>query len=212
MLVSELVARTGVPLATVKYYLREGLLMPGASTSATRAQYDDSHARRLRLIKALAGLGITIPRIRSILALIDDPGGGLFEALGAAVAALPPYSDASDEGADCPRARAVIEQLGWLYDEEYAAVGQLERALAAAESVGLPMTPERAKAYGRHVMGIAEAELAKMPTDSPQSAVEYAVIGTAIYEPVIAAMRRLAHQTRAARLLDPATSATPKSI
>ena len=205
MLVSQLVARAGVPLPTVKYYLREGLLMPGASTSATRAEYDESHVRRLVLIKALAGLGITIPRIRSILALIDDPAGDLFEALGAAVAALPPYSD--DERIEYHRARAVIDQLGWLYDEDYAAVGQLERALAAAESVGLPMTPARVKAYGRHVMGIAEAELSNMPTDSPQAAVEYAVIGTAIYEPVIAAMRRLAHQTQAARLLD---AATPK--
>ena len=32
-------ARSGVPLATVKYYLREGLLMPGASIGATQADY-----------------------------------------------------------------------------------------------------------------------------------------------------------------------------
>ncbi len=33
-----------------------------------------------------------------------------------------------------------------------------------------------------------------MPTDSAESAIEYAVLGTAIYEPVLAALRRLAHQ------------------
>lgn len=206
MRVSELVERSGVPLPTVKYYLREGLLMPGTATSATRAEYGDAHVRRLVLIKALAGLGITIPRIKAILALIDDPGDELFEALGAAIAALPPYADVADVDGDFPRARAVIDQLGWMYDPGYAAVGQLERALAAAESVGMPMTSKQAKAYGRHVMGIAEAEVAGMSTDSPRAAIEYAVIGTAIYEPVIAALRRLAHQTRAARLLD----TTPK--
>ncbi len=52
MRISELVARSGVPLATVKYYLREGLLMPGETTSATQARYDEQHVRRLALVRA----------------------------------------------------------------------------------------------------------------------------------------------------------------
>ncbi len=64
MRISELAARTGVPLATVKYYLREGLLMPGHATSATQAQYDDSHVRRLGLVRALAAQGSRSTRSR----------------------------------------------------------------------------------------------------------------------------------------------------
>jgi hypothetical protein len=40
-----------------------------------------------------------------------------------------------------------------------------------------------------------------MPTESAEDAIRYAVLGTAIYEPVIAAMRRLAHQDVAQKRL-----------
>ncbi|MEP6649003.1 MAG: MerR family transcriptional regulator, partial [Lapillicoccus sp.] len=53
MRLAELCAATGVPAATVKYYLREGLLPPGERVSATRADYGPPHVERLRLIRAL---------------------------------------------------------------------------------------------------------------------------------------------------------------
>ena len=37
MRISALAQATGLPVATVKYYLREGLLHPGVATSATQA-------------------------------------------------------------------------------------------------------------------------------------------------------------------------------
>lgn len=198
MRVSELVAETGVPLATVKYYLREGLLMPGEATSATRAEYDDRHVHRLVLIKALSGLGLPIPKIRVILAVIDAPSeSSVFESLGDAIGALPPY--VSGDG-DFPRAKKVLEQLGQVYYPQYVGVAQLESALQAAEEVGIPMTDDRLHAYGEHVMGLARADFAAMP-DAPADAIEYSVLGTAIYEPVIAAMRRLAHQDIAAKAM-----------
>lgn len=128
MRVSELVACTGVPLATVKYYLREGLLMPGEATSATQARYGEEHVRRLGLVKALAGAGLPIPRIRKVLQLIDHPDGSLFEVLGQAIGQLPPYLDIPADPGDYPRARAVLEKLGQIYDPRYVAVAQLERA------------------------------------------------------------------------------------
>lgn len=195
MRVSELVAVSGVPLATVKYYLREGLLMPGAASSATQAEYGELHVRRLALIKALAGVGLPLGKIRTIVGLVDHPADTVFDTLGRALAALPPYPAAPDAGAgDYPRARAVLERLGQVYEPSYPAVAQLERALAAAEDVGIPMTDERLEVYARHVRGIAEIDLQLLPTDSAESAIEYAVLGTAIYEPVLAALRRLAHQ------------------
>lgn len=114
MRISELVDRTGVPLATVKYYLREGLLMPGEATSATQARYDGRHVRRLALIRALAAQGLPLPRIREIVRLLDGTDESLFVALGRAIAALPPYPP--DGGGsvphDYPRARHVLEQIG----------------------------------------------------------------------------------------------------
>ena len=49
----ELSARSGVPVPTIKYYLREGLLTSGTDRPGTRADYDVAHLRRLGLIRLL---------------------------------------------------------------------------------------------------------------------------------------------------------------
>ena len=202
MRISALAAAAGLPVATVKFYLREGLLQPGVATSATQASYDESHARRLRLIRALTGsVGLSVQQARTILDLVDDPGDDLYATLGRAVSALPPAVDdaASDDEPDpYPRARAALEALGQVYDPRFAAVAQLETALAAAEAAGMPISEERLLAYGRGLRDLAAFDLERMPQE-PHAAVEYTVLGTALYEPVLLALRRLAHQDAAAR-------------
>ncbi|MDP3890043.1 MerR family transcriptional regulator, partial [Nocardioides sp.] len=70
---SELSRRSGVSVPTIKYYLREGLLPPGEATGATRAVYDATHVRRLRLIRALVDVaGMRLDRVREVLAAVDD--------------------------------------------------------------------------------------------------------------------------------------------
>lgn len=200
MRISELVERTGVPLATIKFYLREGMLMPGEATSATRASYGEEHVRRLRLIRALSEVaGLPLQKVRVILRLAEDDDASLFESLGSAVAALPPYLE--DARPPYPRAEAALAAIGQVYDPEYAAVAQLERALEAVEAAGIPMTGERLAVYAEHIRAIAEFDLTRMPEAGREGQLEYAVLGTALYEPVIAALRRLAHQDVAAGML-----------
>lgn len=199
MRISALAERTGVPLATVKYYLREGLLQPGILTGATQARYTEDHVHRLQVIKALtSAAGLPLQKVKVILGLIDDPGDDLFSALGEAVASLPPYRD--DPEPDYPRARALLERIGQIYDPGYAATAQLEHALQATEEAGMGMTDERLQVYAQQIRGIAEFDLQRME-GSDLSPIEYAVLGTALYEPVILAMRRLAHQDIAAQRL-----------
>lgn len=45
MRLAELSERSGVSTATIKYYLREGLLAPGRQINATTAEYDEEHLR-----------------------------------------------------------------------------------------------------------------------------------------------------------------------
>jgi len=199
MRISALAAEAGLPLATVKFYLREGLLHPGVATSATQASYGESHVRRLRLIRALTGpVGLSVQQTRTILELVDDPGDDLYATLGRAVSALPPAVHEASGDDPYPRARAAIEALGQVYDPRFAAVAQLESALAAAEAAGMPISEERLLEYGRRLREIAAFDLERMPRE-PHAAVEYTVLGTALYEPVILALRRLAHQDIAAR-------------
>ena len=56
MRIGELSKAAGVPVPTIKYYLREGLLAPGELTSPNQASYGEAHIRRLRLIRALVDL------------------------------------------------------------------------------------------------------------------------------------------------------------
>lgn len=199
MRISELVERSGIPRATVKYYLREGLLMPGNVTSATQAEYGEEHLERLALIGALtevAGLGVK--RAKAILDIMDAPTDNLMKSLGHALRELPPYGEPLPE---YPRARRVLELLGQSFDPRYVAVAHLERALAGAEAAGVPLSDERLRAYGEATMRMAEYDIANMNATDPAGAVRYAVLGTAIYEPVIVALRRLAHQDASRRAL-----------
>ena len=82
MRMSELLQRSGMPLATVKYYLREGLLAPGEVLGATQADYGQEHVRRLAMIRALTEVvGLPLSGVRTILGLIDQPDADRFNAL-----------------------------------------------------------------------------------------------------------------------------------
>jgi DNA-binding transcriptional MerR regulator len=73
MRMAELSAESGVPVATIKYYLREGLLPPGERTSPNQARYDRQHVRRLKLVRALLDVGgLSIAGVREVLAGIDE--------------------------------------------------------------------------------------------------------------------------------------------
>ena len=79
MRVSELSQATGVPVPTIKYYLREGLLPRGeTTTSPNQASYGDEHVARLRLIRSLLDVGgLSVATVRDVLAAVDDPGTSL---------------------------------------------------------------------------------------------------------------------------------------
>src|SRR4051794_8074570 len=91
MRISELSRVSGVPVATIKYYLREGLLPAGIPTSATSASYDERHVDRLNLIRALVDVGrVPIARVREVVTALEQPPTSWHDLLGAAHGALPP--------------------------------------------------------------------------------------------------------------------------
>jgi DNA-binding transcriptional MerR regulator len=189
--ISELSKRSGVPVATLKFYIREGMLPRGEAVSATSADYGDEHLARVRLIAALADVrGLPLSRVREILALVDDPAPDPIETLGRAVGALPPYVE---EAEDYPRARAAIEQAGLTYEPRFAAVPQLESAIRAIEDAGLRWEPAVLRRYADAMREVASEEVAPVGEMAVKDAVTYAVLGTALYEPVMLALRRLAH-------------------
>src|SRR6266542_1752514 len=92
MRIAELSRESGVPVPTIKYYVREGLLPGGRLTSPNQAQYDEAHLHRLKLIRALVDVGeLSIAETKDVLASIGSPGLTLHETLGKAQVATIPH-------------------------------------------------------------------------------------------------------------------------
>jgi DNA-binding transcriptional MerR regulator len=206
MRISELSRVSGVPVATIKYYLREGLLPAGIPTSATSASYDERHVDRLNLIRALVDVGrLPIARVREVVTALEQPPTSWHDLLGAAHGALPPAGGSTAEGAasgtagEAGTARAAVRELGWHVHPESLALRGLQRALDAVAAVGLPMTPERLAPYAAAAAMVAEADVSSVPTDSAERAARHVVVGTLLYEPVLLALRRLAQEDASAR-------------
>jgi len=196
MRVSELVQRSGVPLPTIKYYIREGMLTPGESSVPRRAEYDESHLARLRLIHALTGPAhLSLAQVKAILHIIDAPHGDIADQLAQATAVLAGHDESDDTATTSyPRAERVVPLLGPEYRAEPPAVASLEQALVGVENAGLQPDPRQLAVYGEHMLAIARSEIDATP-QNPAQAVEYSVLGTVLYEPVLTAIRRLAHQS-----------------
>ncbi len=197
MWISELSRRTGVPVATIKYYLREGLLPAGESTGATRAVYDDSHVRRLRLIRALVGSGgLSLATVHEVLATLDEPAGGTHGLLGSAQYGLGP---AAPEPTDASRRRVddLLGRLGWNVYVDAPARAALASALDALDAVDNELPEDLLETYAEAVDKIGKAEVTSLP-DDPAAALERAVVVTVLGEPVLLALRRLAQENASA--------------
>lgn len=201
MRISELSRASGVPVATVKYYLREGLVPAGASTGATQATYDQRHLHRLRLVRALVEVaGLSLAQVAAVVACLDAPPTSWHDVLGAAHSALPPHlSPLSPDDIDSSNAWRLVRSLGWQVDAASTAVSQLERALAGAAAAGMNPSDDLLAVYAEAARKVAEADVAGVPTSSPEEATRYVVVGTIVYEPVLLALRRLAQVDASAR-------------
>ncbi|GAA3636457.1 MerR family transcriptional regulator [Microlunatus ginsengisoli] len=206
MRISELSRRSGVPLATIKFYLRERLLHEGRLTSATQARYDESHLARLRLIQALTGpAGLSVAKTRRVLTLIDEPTAPTLDLLGSAheVVSHPPAEEPPLEQVD-----AALRRLGWEVSEENQAHRAEVAAAVAAIGVADFALPERAfEGYATAMLEVAAMEIAAMPTESAEAAVRYVVLGTVLVEPLLLALRRLAQQEASKRRFGPPSEA-----
>ena len=199
MKLAELSDTTDVSVATLKYYLREGLLHPGRVVSRTQADYDETHVERVRLVRALSEVGgLSLATIGRVLDVITSPGQDWITVLETAQRSLVKSRRDAPDGsvADQPRrgrAAAWVGARGWCVDPADPFIDDLDRAWAACDDVGLGLDEERMSAYADHVEGVAEIDVATVPAD-PEGAIRQVILGTVLVDPVLAALRRLAQQ------------------
>jgi len=206
MRISGLAERTGVPVATLKYYLREGLLHAGTATARTQAVYDASHVERVRLVRALTeSAGLSLGAVREVLAVLDDPPRTRHELLGAAQKVMlareegrrPSPSDA--EGEEAAAADPWVARVarpgaarGWC-DEDDPLVPRLAGQLRAAEAAGIALTDAHLDALADAAAVAAAADVASVPAERA-GAVRQVVAGTLLTDPALLTLRRMAQQ------------------
>ncbi|MEV1083655.1 MerR family transcriptional regulator [Streptomyces sp. NPDC050211] len=209
MRLAELSKRSGVPIATIKYYLREGLLAPGRQINARTAEYDEDHLRRLRVVRALIQIGrLPVATAREVLGHIDDDSLGRTIRMGAALWALPqvPEPDEDDEFVQSARGEVeqLLERLGWSNAQALSTISPAYRSLvvglAAFRRLGYSWDIELTLPYARLMHEVAMLDLNFVethPTDEEK--VEIALLGTVLLEPVLHALRRVAQEEETAR-------------
>jgi DNA-binding transcriptional MerR regulator len=198
MRVGELSKRSGVPVPTIKYYLREGLLPAGVLTSPNQAHYDDDHLRRLRLVRALVDVGdLSIAAVREVLAAVDSRSESMFKKLGSVQEAITQPSSVELDPLAIEDVQAFFERQGednCVDVTDSNVTHMLAAALSAARSVGHDHFGELLDPYLEGLRIIAQADVDYVVRHgSTDDAFEAMVVGTLIGDVVIKAVRRLAH-------------------
>jgi DNA-binding transcriptional MerR regulator len=208
MQLNDLSARSGVSAASIKYYLREGLLRPGEAVTATRARYDDSHLRRLELIQALRQIvGLGIEQIRAIVSLADG-GAPRLEVLAMVqrvVLRLEPHGAAGspDAGPGHTRLGDVVVQLRGWPDEESDARNALDAQLALMERLGIPLSMEILDAYSGAMDTIAGLDLQLTAAAAGlDQAILTAAVGMHMHSQLLLKLLALAQASHAIRRFD----------
>ncbi|WP_043631740.1 MerR family transcriptional regulator [Nonomuraea candida] len=204
MRISELSAKSGVAIPTIKYYLREGMLHQGEQTAATRAEYDETHLRRLRMIRAMLEVGrLPVAAIKKIVAAVEDESLPVHEMLGTAHYALAPAVE-PEPGEEWHSARAEVDdlvaELGWDVHPDAPTRDELTQTLVRMRQLGMPVHLGPYAETARKL--VAEVEMDLLPYDGPRdAAVETLVLGTVLYGRALDALRRMAQESESARRL-----------
>ncbi len=198
MRISELSRVTGVPIPTIKFYLRERLLPAGKRTAANQASYDAGHVRRLELIRVLVEVGgLGIGAVRGVLAAIGRKDASLHEILAEAHRALrradlpaPAILAPTREETD-----AWLDARGWALDPASPPRDDLAATLLALRQLGWEVGPEIFERYADAADAVASAEVDHVASiGDREAAVRVMVIGTILFERALLALRRLAHE------------------
>lgn len=219
--ISELAERSGTAPATIKFYVREGLLPPAEKTGYNQVSYSEEHVRRLHLVRALVEVGgLPIARVRDVVAAVDDDAVGLTEVMGAAQRALPGRETSTPPSPSSLAAVAeLVQAQGWSVEDGNPGVAQTAAVLDSWVAVGRKDLFDGLPAYARAAELIARADLALVWPDAADRdrSAETVVVGTVLGDALVAGLRRIAqehvaHSTRpTASPTTPPTLSTPPS-
>ncbi len=198
MRVSELAEASGVTVATIKYYLREGLLHPGTKVTPRLTDYDASHVRRLRTIRLLREVGgVPVERLRAAALAADVNLPTPHDVLAVVADALAP--DPPPPGPDRAAMRSMADDLiaaaGWTGVRTGAKDrDNLAAAFERLVALGMPLSGDPTP-YVHAVDAVARADIEALDAGHGRGAlVEQMVAGQVLFAEVLVVLRRLAEE------------------
>lgn len=209
MRMAELSRESGVPVATIKYYLREGLLPAGERTGRTQARYAEQHVRRLRLIRALLEVGgLSVAQVAEVLAAMDSGEDGPHKIFGAAQATVTQPGLPDDDQSDAARwarerVSALVEAREWLIEEHAPSARALARVLVSIRELE-PALLEQLDARAALMERVAELDVDMVAARADlDEQVRVVVVGTVLGDAVMSSLRRMAQVDQSARRFEP---------
>lgn len=201
MRIGELSRRTGAPVPTIKYYLREGLVPHGERTSPNQARYDESHVHRVRLVRALVEVGgLSITAAREVLALMHAPGRSRLESIGkvhfAVQRARQPQTETPTDTATAQVAD-LITRRGWHARETNPARAALAGVLDHFTRLGEPDALGLLDTYADAAERLADAEVGTLAGPDVDHMAERVVIMSVLGGALLDALRALAQESAA---------------
>lgn len=198
MLVSELAERADVPLATVKYYLREGLLPAGETTGPRRAEYDESHLRRLRILRLLREVGgIPVTSLRQVADALDDEALPVHDVMTLVADVITTGPAISTDPASLEIVDEVLADIGWDGVRRESVDRQRLAALVSLLNGPGPLgaSPDVLAFYAGLADQLARAEIALVDHSTERSELlEQMVTGSVVYGQVFDLLRQLGHE------------------
>jgi DNA-binding transcriptional MerR regulator len=215
MRMKELSEASGVPVATIKFYLRERLLPAGRRTHPNQSLYGEAHLRRIRLIRALIEVGgLSVAGARGVIAVLDLPTQSVHNVLGLAQHAMTPAvspPDTQQFRAARDRVDETLVRLGWRVSPESAGRDGAALVLSTMAELHQDRLTDVLEPYARAAQTAAAADLDAVGAagvDGDRDAmVETAVIGMVVGEALLLHLRRMAQEHLSAQRL----SRTPRN-
>jgi len=226
MRLAELVRRSGVPRSTIKFYLREGLLPPGAARARNQATYGPQHLERLALIRALREVAqLPLDVITRVAKDLDralaqgwtsdaDPIGEALRALHTPRKRKLARGERAQLDQLRKEVREFVAALPWTLPEEgHWFVDEIAAALWEVRRYLFPDFPVSALGfYAEAAWRLSEAEFANAPGgarvplrargDDIAEPSRRAIVSTVLFDRIFGSLHRCANSMRSMRIAE----------